>query len=116
MAPLHSLDGAMKNLLITALALAISMLSVSARAEDTAGSATAGKPVKTGPPPSDPKKLRSAGEFGDELLKLGKGIGKGAAKAGGSAAEQVRRDVKKGPPKPGTKPPEPVERDRAGSP
>lgn len=101
----------MKTLLIAFL-----LLATPALADETAKSAAPSKPVKTGPPHSEPKKLKSAGEFGDEVVKLGKGIGKGAAKAGGSAVDQVRKDVKKGRPKPGKKPPEPVERDRSGNP
>ena len=101
----------MKTLLIAFL-----LLATSALADDAATSAAPSKPVRTGAPHTEPKKLKSAGEFGDEIVKLGKGIGKGAAKAGRSAADQVRRNTKKGRPKPGSKPPEAVQRDRSGNP
>lgn len=97
-------------------ALCIAVLPWSAFAEDPAGT-PAEKAVTTKAPESKPKKLGSFKEFGEELGKVGKNIGKGTVDAAKSGSSKVSSDVKnkKFKPKPAPDAP-PPRSDRAGTP
>jgi hypothetical protein len=98
------------------LALCLAVLPVSVLADDAAGT-PADKAVTTKPPESKPKKLGSFKEFGDELGKVGKNIGKGTVDAAKSGSDKVSSDVKnkKLKPKP-TPEAQPPRSDRTGTP
>ncbi len=97
-------------------AFCLAVLPVSAFADDAPGT-PADKAVTTKPPESKPKKLGSFKEFGDELGKVGKGIGKGTVDAAKSGSSKISSDVKnkKLKPKPTPEAP-PTRSDRAGTP
>ncbi len=98
------------------LALCLAAFPVTVLADDAPGT-PAEKAVTTKPPESKPKKLGSFKEFGDELSKVGKNIGKGTVDAAKSGSSKVSSDVKnkkfKPKPVPDAQPPR---SDRAGTP
>ena len=76
-------------LLATALMLPFAIQA----AEGTPASKPPTTPAKS--TDAKPKKLKSFSEFGDELGKVGKKIGKGTVHAGKSAANKISSDVKR---------------------
>lgn len=98
-------------LLATAL-----LLPFAAHAADGTSVDKLSKPPARSSADAKPKKLKSFSEFGDELGKVGKKIGKGTVHAGKSAGNKISSDVKsKNFKARNVPPPEPGVRERGGT-
>lgn len=99
-------------------ALVLTLALLAPLAIHAAEGTSASKPPKTPAKSADakPKKLKSFSEYGGELGKLGKKIGKGTVNAGKSAGNKISNDVKHDNFKPrNVPPPEPGVHDRGGT-